>query len=324
MARGLGAFAMGVGSGRLSTAQANSINADTVMRWNQANWEAQHALNISYYYRRMRRRERNIQVQSDIYDRLRNHPNETDIENGDALNVAFDEVTNPKYGSAVRRVSAPLSNKLIRDIPFEHASEAVTICLDELTAQTGWPPALREESFAPYRKDLQDTIKEALIEDEKDELTPATIKKVEDAVNRLSEKFEATVPQSSPDYIPAKNHIKTLYATARMLHSPQVETILAGLEKYPGTTMGDLLMFMHAYNLRFAPAKNVRQREIYQQIFPVLDQVRDGIVGDKPVDEALAAANDAATKANNALSGAASSFFKDMGWEHATGKEKTK
>src|SRR5689334_22049643 len=84
MARGLGAFAMGAGSYNVQTAQANSINADTVMRWNQANWETQHAINISYYYRRMRRRERNIRVQGDIYDRLRNHPNQTDIENGDA------------------------------------------------------------------------------------------------------------------------------------------------------------------------------------------------------------------------------------------------
>jgi hypothetical protein len=327
MASGLGAFAMGAGQYNVNTAQANSINADTVMRWNQANWEAQHALNVSYYYNRIRRRNDNIKAQAGIYDRLRNHPEQRDIEDGDSLNVALDELTNPKvFSSTIRTIRNPLSPQLIRDIPFEHASEGMTICLDEMTARDGWPPALREETFAPERKALQDAIKEALIEDEKGELTPTTIQKVEDAVNRLRTKFEMKVPQTSPDYIPASDHIKALAGISRMLRSPKVEEIVAGLEKYPGTTVGDLLLFMQAYNLRFAPAKTVRQREIYQQLFPILDSVRDNAPGtegvatqvSKAAEGAVNVAGRAVGSAENSLSSAAHSFFRGMGWEHVS------
>jgi hypothetical protein len=332
MARGLGAYAMGAGQYNVNTAQARSINADTAMRWNQANWETQHAINISSAYRRLRRRDQNIAAQAGILDRLRNHPNEGDLENGDALNVALDDLTNPKvFSSAIRSIKDPLSGAIIKDIPFEHASEAVTICLDQLTAHDGWPPALRDEDFRPYREQLQKAIKVAIEEDDEGMLTTKTIDAVGTAVTKLKAKFEASVPKTSPDYIPASNHIKALAGVARMLHSPQVEEILAALDKYPGTTVGDLLMFMHAYNLRFAPAKTVRQREIYQQLFPVLDRLRDGATGGSGVagqvqqatEGALAAAGDAAGKAKNALGSAASSLFQGMGWEHATPKPPT-
>jgi hypothetical protein len=329
MARGLGAFAMGAGQYNVNTAQANAINADTVMRWNQATWAAQHAVNLSWNANRIRRRQENIQAQAGIYDRLRNNPNELDIENGDALNVAFDELTNPKvFSSTIRSIKAPLSAQLIRDIPFQHASEALTICLDEMTAQDGWPPALREEAFASDRKAVQDAIKVALAEDEKGDLTPKTIQNVSDAVSRLHAKFEAKVPQTSPDYIPASDHIKALAGVAHMLHSPQVEEIVAGLEKYPGTTVGDLLVFMHAYDLRFSPATTVRQREIYQQLFPILDSVRDGASGTEAVaaqvknaaEGVVNKAGQVLGSAESGLSSAADSFFKGMGWEHASGQ----
>ncbi len=41
IARGLGAYAMGAGYYNQQTAVANSINADTIMRWNQYVYEAQ-------------------------------------------------------------------------------------------------------------------------------------------------------------------------------------------------------------------------------------------------------------------------------------------
>jgi hypothetical protein len=326
MARGLGAFAYGAGQRNVANAQANAINTDTVMRWNQANWATQHAINISYGLRRQRRRETIDAAQAAIYDRMRNHPEQHDIENGDALNVALDELLNPKvYGSVIRTVRVPLPGSTIRTIPFEHASEAVTICLDELSAKEGWPPALREEVFAPYRQALQEAIQAALLEDEKGDLMPKTIQKVADAVENLRVKFEATVPQSSADYIPAANHIKALAGTARMLHSPQVEQILAGLEKYPGTTVGDLLAFMHIYNLRFAPAKTPQQREIYEQLFLVLDKLRDdateGPAGGaaKATQNALAQAGTALTGAENSISSAAKRFFHAMGWQSLAG-----
>ena len=55
---------------------------------------------------------------------------------------------------------------------------------------------------------------------------------------------------------------------AKMLYSPKIEEILAELEDYGGTTLGELLAFMHAYNLRFAAANSFRQRRIYMKLYP--------------------------------------------------------
>jgi hypothetical protein len=217
------------------------------------------------------------------------------------------------YGSVIRTVRTPLPPAVIKDIPFEHASEAVTICLDDLTAQNGWPPALREPVFAPYRDAVAKAVDEALAEDEKGLLTPPMVDKVSDAVAKLRAKFEATVPQNSPDYIPAANHLKAMAGMAKMLHSPQVEEILAGIEKYPGTTVGDLLAFMHMYNLRFSPAKTPRQREVYQQLFAELDRLRDSAPG---TEGAFARASSMVNDAGNSMSNAAKSFFQGMGWQH--------
>ena len=67
----------------------------------------------------------------------------------------------------------------------------------------------------------------------------------------------------------------------KMLYSPNMEKIIAELEDYPGTTLGDLLAFMQAFNLRFAPANSFRQRQIYLKLYPMLaDMANGGSLGD--------------------------------------------
>ena len=46
-----------------------------------------------------------------------------------------------------------------------------------------------------------------------------------------------------------------------------------------------LLGFMHAYNLRFAPATTRKERQIYQQLYGTLDQTRDQILSEAKLDQ---------------------------------------
>ena len=41
---------------------------------------------------------------------------------------------------------------------------------------------------------------------------------------------------------------------------------------------------MHAYNLRFAPATTLKQRQIYNQLYASLDQARDQILSEAKLD----------------------------------------
>ena len=126
----------------------------------------------------------------------------------------------------------------------------------------------------------------------------------------------------------------------RMLYSPQMEQIIAELEDYQGTTLGDLLGFMQAFNLRFAPANSFRQRQIYLKLYPMLAEQANGSLGSAAGDasavatgavdtvaktggeavraaegagrSALGAVEDAGHKAADGLRSAAIDFFKDM------------
>ena len=62
----------------------------------------------------------------------------------------------------------------------------------------------------------------------------------------------------------------------KMLYSPEMEKIIAQLDDYQGTNLGDLLAFMQAFNLRFAPANSYRQRQIYLKLYPMLAEQANG------------------------------------------------
>ena len=69
--------------------------------------------------------------------------------------------------------------------------------------------------------------------------------------------------------------------------------------------MGDLVAFMHAYNLRFGPATSERQIEIYSRLVPPLTAIRDEPSSDKADRPAL-------DRTGEGLRSAAKSAFKWM------------
>ncbi len=148
VARGLGAYAAGAGSYNQQTAVADSINADTAMRWNEYWYEAQVNANRNERLRLERRMHRNAAASEQLYRQTLENPTADDIASGNALNAALDQVSDPHvHSSALRLMTDKISGKVIRQIPFVNASEAVAINLDKLTVQDGWPVALRDPRF---------------------------------------------------------------------------------------------------------------------------------------------------------------------------------
>jgi len=347
IARGLGYFNMGRGAFNEDTAVARSINTDTVMRWNQYTYLSQREAASRYGARLKALHARVDRERGRIQDRLRNHPTNRDITDSDALNVLVDELEDPAVaGSSLSTINTPLESRLIQEIPFKVASEGMTICLDEMTMSEQWPLALRVDAFRPEREGLRKAVLAALEEDKNGDLEPKTIEALQAAIDRFRFKFQELVPPSSPDYVPAQDRIKAMAGITKMLYSPRVEEILAELEKYQGTTLGELLSFMRAFNLRFASANSFRQRQLYLKLYPLLlDQVNRvqgatavADAGRKVEDDAGRAAPGAngagraapdtaenlGTKAVDGLKSAATDFFKDMDWKHLTGPSKPK
>ncbi|MFO0908793.1 MAG: hypothetical protein U0794_10620 [Isosphaeraceae bacterium] len=96
VARGLALCRGAAGYYNQSTAVARSINADTVMRWNQYWWESQVAANRAERERLARRQQATIQTREAVEKRLRENPEQRDIFQGDALNLAVEEINDPR------------------------------------------------------------------------------------------------------------------------------------------------------------------------------------------------------------------------------------
>jgi hypothetical protein len=143
IARGLGYFNMGAGVYNRQTAIARAINTDTAIRWNQYVYLSQQEANREYLARRNAAIARDKNAYDTLVKRIQEHPTAADIDNGDALNAALDQLSDPRiHTSALRMADAPIDAKMIRDIPFRHAAEAITFSLSGLKASSQWPAVL--------------------------------------------------------------------------------------------------------------------------------------------------------------------------------------
>jgi len=293
IAQGLGAYAAGAGVYNYDNAVANSVNEDTVVRFNQ------YLYNSMLESRRRYNREHATKLKMDDSKyqarlaRIRDNPTQDDIDSGDALNMILDQMSDPRVmqGSSLRLANAAVSPQAIREIPFRDETDAITLSLDEMTDPKNWPAPLQAESFKPEREAYQKAVDDALAEDKEGTIKPETVARVRSAVAALYRKVDETIPKTQkPEYTQAINYLKGLAGLSRMLEKPNVEAVLAELEKVQTTTAGNLLAFMHTYNLRFAPATTPKQRAIYRELMPALVQSRDKILG-RPGEANANAAN---------------------------------
>lgn len=84
LAHGMGAFMMGAGQYNQQTAVADSINADTIMRFNEYLYQSQQEANRQRDVREARAAKRTKEAHQTIQTRLRDNPTRQDVESGSA------------------------------------------------------------------------------------------------------------------------------------------------------------------------------------------------------------------------------------------------
>jgi hypothetical protein len=289
-ARGLGMLAVGEGQFNLLTAKAEAINAETAMQWNQYIYLS--TLEAGRRQRETQARRRNLvnETAAATLRRLRDNPTQADVVSGEAMNVTLDEITGPKvYARALKQAKFPLPGTSIRIIPFNYAAAALTTSVDDLI-KNGPPDLLKGAEFEADRASLRATEEKLREQAEADQtLDPALIREAKGIVKAVRAKIRANPEQytrNTPRVVAAERYLKGLYGLLTMLDTPAIDVLLAGVEKRPDTTLGDLLAFMQSFNLRFGPARTPEQRALYTQLFPALDGIRDEInaSGIAPVD----------------------------------------
>jgi hypothetical protein len=289
-ARGLGYFNAGAGIYNLDTAQARSINTDTFIRWNQYLYEANQEATRLYAAKRDGDAAKNKAAYNELLKNLRENPAARDVENGDALNAALDQLSDPRISSSSLKIAtSPVDAQIIRDIPFRSASEAVTIVLSQVKAATKWPSALNNDNFADDKKAFEEIVDKLRAEDEEGDISAESLTRAKNLVSRLRAKIEATRFDNVAASQEASKFVKTLAGLVRMLEKPDTREAFDQLRMVKTSSLGNLVAFMHVYNLRFGAATTPRQRMIYDQLYPLLDEVRDRIVKESNVDDTATA-----------------------------------
>jgi hypothetical protein len=92
-----------------------------------------------------------------------------------------------------------------------------------------------------------------------------------------------------------------------MLETPAIDVILSGVEKRPDATLGELLTFMSAFNLRFGAATTPTQKLVYDTLYPKLVELRNQVA------PALASASSPSSAASSGTE--AGDFFSGMSYQ---------
>jgi hypothetical protein len=282
--RGVGFAAAGLGAYERDSAVGRSIDTDTTIRWNEYVSAVSEYQSKKYARRRegiLKEREQNYKA---ILQRIRENPEDRDVQSGDSLNDVMKQLLDPAINeSSFRYAPVPLSADDIRRIPFKLDKENVVFSMHRLTA-TGkekWPPALQDPKFALERRAYElalDTVLEQQIEGK---MMIDAIRAVEAAVDDLFRKLDDVLtPSREKLYLEAKIRLTEFKKSSRqLLQSHRMEIVIGQLDRYSGTTVRDLLLFMQKNNLGFAGAESPEEKGLYPELYAALKLQQDRLKG---------------------------------------------
>jgi hypothetical protein len=271
---------------RTSGAQGRALDAQTAMNVNEYIYQSSIEANKRYLKKLADRHKLVNETGETTLNRLRTSPSTSDVIRGDALNVAFDDITNPQdYGRTLDLSNAiAFAGTRIKSIPFKYASAAITTSLEDLTQPSATPALLKQPEFksdlAAFVK-LQAGFKARVEGDKPYSIESAEVARCKQLVKKMSQTLKDNAVKfrkGSTDYSDAQNYLKGLYIFVNMLETPSMTGLLSGVENRQDTTIADLLRFMHSANLRFGMGQD-EHREIYTELYVILDGLRKDIGG---------------------------------------------
>jgi hypothetical protein len=266
---GLGAYARGQGVYEVENAQAQAINLDTMLKWNKALRARQRAL-------RAEQQQEDAEKTVERNERVKR----AQLLDGTTLNNLLFQIYDADPGAVKSaRAKSPISPSALREIPFEWDTEAITICIDQMTGKDSLPSTLMNPAYADERNALDKAVEEAIKEDSKGNVSAKTMKRVSEAIDNFRAKFRKNTPDFDPGYLDSDAYFNTLASLTRMLNDPSMKKILTALDNDRERTIGDLISFMQAYNLRFGAATSDRQVQIYERLAPTLARAANEVAG---------------------------------------------
>jgi hypothetical protein len=284
--RGIGIAEWGAGLYNLNTAQAYSITVDANIRGDT------YLSNVAQYQRELNQRLLNESIarQKKNYEarreQIRDHPEQYDVFTGTALNTAFEQMNDPSISPSSRRTAkVPIPPEMIRRIPFKLDQKGLMFSFQRLTARGKgkWPVAFQQEAYASDVKEYEKAIDKAIDEMVDGKVNNSTITQYDQAVQALLVKLDGEYAgrMSDPRYGEARRRIRQMEAVLGLMKARKAQDVMAGIDRYNGTTVEDLRDFMDKHHLKFAQVddESAEERELYVSLFTSIQQMRDLVVG---------------------------------------------
>ncbi|MFI5457250.1 MAG: hypothetical protein ACHRXM_17530 [Isosphaerales bacterium] len=281
--RGVGIAAMGMGSYNLNTARAESINVDTFIRFNEYVAAVVKEQTRQYIARKLADATERKEFYKQNRQRILESPEARDVENGDAMNAVLQQLLDSKVGESTFRVAeyqVPLPIDMIRRIPFTLSEKGEKFSMDRLSlkGKGKWTVALQDERFQREKKAYERALDKALEQAIDGKMQISAIDEVDARADDLFRRLNEVVgPSSDRLYIEAKERLNELKSTVRLLKTAKIERAIGEIDKYSGTTINDLKLFMLSHNLRFAAAKTPEERLLFPDLYARLVQQRDKV-----------------------------------------------
>ena len=289
--RGEGFFLIGAGTFNLMSAQAGAINTDSWMRLNEYLYQSRKNQERVWNEKIQARMRVRNQALADIRRRQEEQPNEADLIGANSLNLLVEKLSDPKiHPSTLRYSRVALPGGSLQAIPFHHPTSGALFSLRRLKVADSWPTVLLKAEFDPERRAYLRAVDTILEQDVNGTLTQDAL---DDLVNRcenLMVKLERTIPQSDLKvFLSGRLFIDDLTKLANSLRTDNfLQRMLAEIERFPGTTVAELVEFMWRYNLQFFPAETPAERDLYKILYQSLSKQRDLVLSRGPApDEEL-------------------------------------
>jgi hypothetical protein len=281
--RGIGVMAAGLGQYNYLSAMGYSINADTAIKLNEYIAGTEKAENRENARIKRERLALERELYNKILDRITNHPELADVTRGDTLNDKKDRLLNK--GSILRFSAFEMPGDAIRQIPFAYREKGATFSMQRLAPRrlAAWPPALRDSRLDREREKYEHSVDRALQQIE-DKQALSALRDVEKAVKELWDGLDRVAERrKDPIYLDARNYLRRLDKDTEVLKTHELQRVLVEIEHYGGTTLGDLIEFMHRNHLRFGTADPGAETQLYRKLDALMGLQLDRLEGGDPV-----------------------------------------
>ncbi len=287
--RGEGIALQGAGLYNLYSAEGEAINANTMINVNEYVYQSIRHEDAEKAKRRAASRARRLANYNQIRDRVEHDPNQNDLMKGSALNALFEQLTGSKiHPSSYRSNSFQLDANIIKRIPFFYGPQQATIAMSRILPEGKWPIALRGPEFDRERRGYKTAI-DAVLELQIDGKTSReSLAALDASIRSLFERLDQVIPpEKDALYLEAKNYLRRLDTSKELMKKREIELIMGQIDRYNGTSVHDLVVFMQNHNLRFAVPEIGDERAAYPKLYAAmreqLDELNEALrPGDRP------------------------------------------